>query len=179
MPHDTTKTLFGAPTSVSIGPWVTAKGAGTLVDVGHTKGGVTISASVERHEMEVDDLVVPHRSIPVKGGFEMKFAMAEMDLANLQLAFDQPAANLTGTPPDMTLEVDGNRSGEVYYQLELIGAGLGTTGVRTVTAWRGVVKDVSEIKWSKAEDRIYEVTIALMHEDTGTGADTIMQVVDS
>lgn len=176
---DTTKTLFGTPASISIGPWVTAKGPGTLVDIGHTKGGTSIKFSVENHEMEVDALLAPHRAIPVKTGYEIKFTMAEATLENLRIALGQPDTALTGTPPDEVLEVDGNLDGEAYNQVEIVGDGLGTTGVRTVVAWRAVLKDVAEILWSKTEDRLYQITLLLLHEDTGTGNDNIMQVTDS
>lgn len=177
--HTTANTLFGAPTSISIGPWVTAKGAGTLVEIGHTKGGVSIKHSIENHEMEVDDILTPHRAIPIKTGYEIKFTMAEVTLENLRIALSQPAANLTGTPPDEILAVDGNLGGEVYNQVELVGPGLGTTGVRTIVIWRAVIKEVAEILWNKIDDRVYEVTLLILYEETGTGSDTIMQATDS
>lgn len=171
-------TLIGAPTTISVGPYVADKGAGTLVEVGHTRGGVSIKQNTEHREIETDSTLAPHRAVPIKRGYEVKFTMMEMTIVNLLFALGQLASNKSGIDPDFTLEVNDN-DGEIVHQLEIVGLGLGTLGVRTITAWRAVVKDIAEIVWQKAEERVYEVTLMLLHEETGTGNDNIMQVVET
>lgn len=171
-------TLIGAPTTISVGPYVAAKGAGTLVEVGHTRGGVSIKQNTEHREIETDSALAPHRAVPIKRGYEVKWTMLEMTIENLLFALGQLPANKTGTPPNLTLEVNDN-DGEIVHQLEIVGAGLGTLGVRTITAWRAVVKDIAEIVWQKGEERVYEVTLMLLHEETGTGNDNILKVVET
>ena len=171
-------TLIGAPTTISVGPYITAKGAATLVEVGHTRGGISIKQNTEHREIESDDALAPQRAVPIKRGYEVKWTMLEMTIANLLFALGQLPANSSGTPPNLTLEVNDN-DGEILHQLEIIGAGLGTLGIRTITGWRAVVKDISEIVWQKGEERAYEVTLMLLHEETGTGNDNILKVVET
>lgn len=165
---------------VSVGDYVTAKGAGTLVDVGLTKGGVTIGYKPTYHAIEGDQHLGELAGIPTKREIDVKFAMSQTEAEKFRLAMEQPAGNVTGTLPNQTFLADAN-STEQYHQvsLSIAGGGVGTTGLRLITFWRCVFTACDPIGYKKDNEQMYAVTMRVYQELTGTGNDTFFKQVDT
>ncbi len=177
MAFDITKILVGANSLFKLAPWVTAKGAGTFVDVGATLGGVILTPKTDYHPVFIDQRLGPVSQIPIKREYQIKTKMLQSDMENLRLSLGQPAANKTGTPPNETLKIDFSAI-EQYYQAQWVEPGIGTTKTRTVTSWRCVPTDAAPIPAKKDEEQAFELTLTVCEETTGTGVDSIL-VVDS
>ncbi len=176
MAQDIDKILAGGAV-VSVGPWVTAGGAGSLVEVGHTEGATELIRSYEDLPVSSEQIAGIEKRIPISTEMALKFAMKETDLENWRMPWRQPAANLTGTPPNMTLLVGA--AAEQYHQVTLVGTGIGTTGVRTVTAWRMIVDSVEPIRMAKAEAQLVTITGALMLDSSVATLDQFLKIVDA
>ncbi len=165
---------------VSFGPYVTAKGAGTLADVGLTLGGVTIGPKISHRDIEGDQHLGVMSKIPIKREVELKFTMTETDAVKLLLVTEQPDANKTGTTPNFSILVDADAV-EQYHQMKLSipGGGPGTLGLREMTFWRTVVTSVEPIPYKKDVEQSYAVTVAVLQEISGTGADSLYRQVDT
>jgi len=163
---------------VSIGPYVTAGGAGTLVDVGHTKGPTTLAISSENYEAVSEQAPAPVEQVPTNTHYKIKIPMEEATVDNLLIATREPVANKSGTPPALTLRV-GGPTGKKYHQVQIITAGLGATLVRTITIWKAMVEAISEIPFAKGGEQLLEVTLNCLWDDTVTTADKVLKTVDS
>jgi hypothetical protein len=165
---------------VSLGDYVTAKGAGTLVDVGLTKGGVTIGYKPTYYPIEGDQHLGELAGIPTKREVELKFTMTQTEAEKLRLITEQPAANFTGAPPNITGNVDANAV-EQYHQVKLsiAGGGVGTLGLREMTFWRCVFVACDPIPYKKDGEQLYAVTVRVYQEITGTGTDSFYRQVDT
>lgn len=139
---DVSKTLVGAIGTLSIGPWVAAGGAGTLVDMGFTVEGQDVTDQIEHFDLEIDQAQGIVRSIPIKKSVSLKVALAEADLAKLQTILGQPAGNMSGTAPAVSLEVGSEA--ERYFQVQFTSPGPPSAGgakvTRTWTMWRCSLK---------------------------------------
>jgi len=171
-----TKIFQKAPV-VSVGAWVTAGGAGSLTDVGYTEGGVEISVNHEDTVISPDQEPGNVAHFPVMTDFSMKFTMLEATVDNLLTALRQAAANKTGTTPDFTLEI--GEGSEAYLQIQLVGKGGGTTGVRTVTVWRGIVASVEPIGQKKNEPTKVAVTVNCLRDPSVSAAGKHMKLVET
>jgi len=166
---------------VSFGDYVTAKGAGTLVDAGLTKGGVTIGPKTAYHHIEGDQYLGELSSIPTKRELELKFTMTETDTAKLLMVTNEDAATYrAGTTPNFTVNVDADAR-ERYQQmmLSIPGGGVGSTGLRVMTFWRTVVTACDPIGYKKDVEQMYAVTVKVLQEISGTGLDTFYRQVDT
>lgn len=175
---DVQNIIIASPTSVSLAPYVTAKGAGTFYDLGHTIGGVEIAPKTERHEVMVDKYLGPVSSEPTKRNVQIKFKLAEGMMKNMMLALGlDPTVAITGADPTFTGKVD--MSTRAYYsQFKLVGRGLGTTKVRTGLFYRVVAGDIEAIPFKKDSEQAYGVTLEVMEETTGSGTDSY-NIVDA
>jgi len=178
MAKDIDKVLIGAGSIFEIGAYVTAKGAGTLAELGHLLEGVRFKATVEHKLIEPDAHLAAGRAVPIKREYTVQVKGIEATPELLRIALGQPAANLTGTPPNMTLNVDPDAV-EQYHQLRWVEPGLGTTKVRTVTAWKAYLKEVPEIVASKGDIKEVNFTFGLLYEETGTGTDDVVRLVET
>lgn len=163
---------------VSIGDYVTAKGAGTLADAGATIGGISLQVKTETHVTEADQYLGELMRTPSKRTAELKFVMEESDLEKWRLMSEQPAANLTGVAPNKTLLTDADAA-EQYHQIAITTKGVGTTKVRTITLWRCVIVNSEPISFKKDEEQKVAVTVAVLEEISGTGLDTLFKTVDA
>lgn len=170
------------PGAVFIGPWVTAKGAGTLVDMGYIAGPVTIQPKVEFHRMDVQEHLAAIKAWPTARSVEIKIPMAEADADKMRLVTMNPSANFTGTPPASSGLIDADAD-EMYLQVKIESAkgttGTPSTGFRTWTFWRSIITSVEAIPLKKDGAQLYVVTIEALYEDSGTGADTLFRQVDT
>ena len=176
MATDTTKILVGAGV-VSIGDFVTAGGAGSLVDVGHTKEPVAMSSSFTDFDVTSERALGILRKIPQDMAVGIRIPMLETIPDRLAIALRQPAANVSGIAPDETILVGGPV--EQYHQIEIVGPGPGTLGIRTITAWRGIVIEVAEMAFAKGDSMVYNVTLALMLDDSVATADKFFKQIDT
>lgn len=162
---------------VKVSDYVAAKGAGTFTDVGGTLGGTMWIPKRTYHDIKTDQFLGTLRKVPIDFAGQLKFKMLEGTLANFRLAMEQPSANLTGTPPNLTLKIDYSAA-EQYHQLQLIGVGLGTNKVRTVTAWKCVFGACAEVPFRKDAEWAMDTTVDVLEEIDGAGVDDI-DFVDS
>jgi hypothetical protein len=169
---DVQNIIIGAPTQVAWAPYVTAKGAGTFYDIGHTIGGVEIAVKTERHEVFVDRFLGPVSSEPIKRNEQVKFKMAEGMMKNLALLMgNDPTAAVTGADPNFVFK--RNMSERAYYsQLKVVGRGLGTTKVRTYLAYRTISGETEPIPFKKDAEQVFGATVEVMEETTGSGTDS-------
>lgn len=174
----TANIMVGAAT-VSIGAWVTAGGAGSLTDVGHTKTPVTLTGAFEDFELISERAPGVMSKINTMTRFKLKIPIIEATMANWLAALREPVANLTGTPPDEILLVGGAGPAEKYHQITLVGPGLGTTGVRTLTFWRGVVESVSEVPFAKGAEQLLEVVYDILWDGTVSTLDKFFKIVET
>jgi hypothetical protein len=165
---------------VSFGDYVTAKGAGTLVDVGLTKGGVMIGYKGTYHPIEGDQHLGELAGIPTKREIELKFTMSQTEAEKLRVVTEQPAGNVTGTPPNLTAAIDANAL-EQYHQVavSIVGGGVGSTGLRVLTFWRCVFTAVDPFGYKKDGEQMYAVTVRVYQEVTGAGVDSFYRQVDT
>src|SRR5881628_3615139 len=116
MATDATKILVGAGV-VSIGDYVSGGGAGTLVDVGHTKAPITIAPAFTDYLVKSERAIGIIKQVPTDLVVTIKVDMMEGTLDHWLIAFRQPSANLSGTLPNMTLRV--GIPVEVYHQVQI------------------------------------------------------------
>lgn len=171
--------LVGAASSVKMGAYVSLKAAATLSDVGFTIGGVMFDPTVELHQVEVDQQLGVLAAQPKKRDVEVKFKLAEATIENLRLVLAQPTGNVTGTTPDFTLYYDASAVAQ-YYQLQIIGPGLGTGSTRTITMWKAYVKDVAAITMQKDGEQALDMTLGLCEDVSSTTTpDSFLQIVET
>jgi hypothetical protein len=165
--------------TVSIGAYVAAGGAGSLTDVGHTKGPTTLTVNGKDYAIETEQSFGAIRKIPIGASVKLKVFMDEATLASYRIAFRQAAAQLTGTAPNATLLVGVIT--EQYHQIQVVTKGTGSTtpATRTITVWRGIVESVDEIPFGKAGEQTLAVTIDCMYDDSVATGDKFLKVVDS
>ena len=169
--------VIGAPASVSVSPYVAARGAGTFVVLGFTLGGVMISDKRDRYKVSPDQLLGNVISVPIKAEAKIKFKMLESVLENLRYALGLTAGQKTGTTPNFTLKRNMSEAAQ-YHQIKVVGVGNGTTGVRTYTAWRCVFEETEDLGIKKEEAKVLGVTIDVL-EEADTPASGAYQYVDA
>lgn len=170
--------LVGAPASIALAAYVTAKGTATYTDVGWTIGGVTIDPKVELHMVEVDQKLGQLAGIPKKRELEVKFRFAEATVENLRIILGQATANITNAGANYTLLADAS-AGEQYVRMKIIGKGLGTTASRTVILYKTAVKNIGSWMFKKDDYQSPEVTFHVFEETTGTGTDSWFNLADT
>lgn len=166
---------------LSLGDWVTAGGAGSLTDVGLTLEGSMLSIATEFFDVSGEQVIGKVRSVPTSMTVTVKAKLQEASLDNLRRAINQPSANLTGTAPNKSLLV--GEPSEQYLQGTLVTKGIaGSTSVhatRTITFWRGVVKSIGEISYSKGGNQVYDVEIECLEDTSVSTADKFFKIVDT
>lgn len=179
MAGTTSNVLVGAASTVKFGAYVSDHAPATLSDVGFTMGGVMFDPTVELHAVEVDQYLGTLAALPKKRDVEVKMKLAEATIENLRLALAQPTGNVTGTAPNETIYYDGSAVAQ-YYQIEIVGPGLGTNSTRTITMWKAYIKDVAAITMQKDAEQALDLTLGLCEDVTSvTNPDSFMTIVDS
>ena len=165
--------------TVSVGAYVAAGGAGSLTDVGHTKGPTTLNVTGNDYSIATEQSFGTIRKVPISASVKVKVMMDEATLDNLRVAFRQASAQLTGTAPNKTLLV-GNIT-EQYHQVQIVtkGAGSTTPATRTITIWRAIVESVEEIAYGKSAEQTFAVTFDCLYDDSVATGDKFLKVVDS
>jgi hypothetical protein len=176
MATNTANICIGAAT-VSIGAYVAAGGASTLVDVGHTKEAVTLTPSFDDYPITSERAFGPLKKIPIGGTFKLSVSMIESTIENYRVAFRQAAGSTSGTAPNLTLRVGD--FAQQYHQLSIVSSGVGSTSVRTITAWRAIVESVEAVPYGKTGEQMLKVTFDLMYDDSVSTADKFLKIVDA
>jgi len=176
MATDTSKVFAGAAV-VSIGDWVTAGGAGSLTDVGHMKGPVSLTPSFEDYEIKSERAFGTLKRVPISGSLKLALDLQEITVEHLRVAFRQPAANTAGTSPDERLLIGD--FAEQYHQITVVVNGAGTTGVRTMTLWKGFVESLGAIPFAKGEEQHLPLTFDCLYDDSLGSADKFGRIVDA
>src|SRR6476619_4485060 len=96
-----TKIQVGAAT-VSIGAYVTAAGAGTLTDVGHTKSPVTLVPNVQTFDVKSERAFGTIKKVPTDMELKLKVPYLETTAEALRVAMRQPSGNVTGSGNNLT-----------------------------------------------------------------------------
>ncbi len=178
MATTTANILVGAAT-VALGPYVTAGGAGSLVDVGHTKTPTTLTATFEDFEIISERAPGVLSKVNTMTRYAIKVAAIEASMQHYLDALREPLGNLSGTPPDTILLVGGAGPAEKYHQITLVGKGLGTTGVRTITFWRAVIESVSEIPFAKGAEQLLEMNFSVLWDGSVSTNDKFLKIVET
>lgn len=176
MAQTTANILLGGAT-VDLSVYVAAGGAGTFVEAGHTEGPTEISMSQSDYEVKSQQTPGVLKRVGIETMYALKFTMLETTLENWRQALRQAVANLTGTPPNLTLRVQEAK--EQYHQIRLVGKGVGTTGARTVTIWKGIISEVEALPFDKENPQKVGVTLACLYDETVATADKFLKVVDA
>lgn len=162
---------------VSVGAWVTAGGAGSLTDVGHTKTPVTLAITHELFEVTSERVGGVVRSVPQMTRAKLKVPMQEGTPEHWRIALRQAAANLTGAPPDLTLVV--GEAAEQEHQVQVVTPGLGSTNVRTFTFWKCTLESVSEVPFAKGGEQIIEITFDVLLDESLATDDKLFKMVET
>ena len=173
---DVDKVLFGAGV-FSIGDWVTAGGAGSLTDVGHTAGPIEMQIAREDVEVDSEQVIGSMRRVPTGIKYTIKVPMKEGDLENMRIALGEPAGSLTGVAPDETLVVGSPI--EQYHQATIVTKGIGTTGVRTITLWKLYPESIDPIPHAKGAPQMVSVTFHALHDESLATGDKVFKAVDA
>ena len=176
MATDSKLVLLGAGV-VSIGAYVTAGGAGTLVDVGHTQGSPMLSINAESVQIESERSVFSVASSITKMGASLKWTCLEVGVDNLRIALAQASGNISGTGYNKTLLV-GNIT-EALQQIQIVTKGPGTTGVRTLTFWKCLLKSAGEIPYGKGVAQNLPLEFEVLLDESVTTADKLFKQVDA
>jgi|SRR3972149_4504034 len=163
---------------ISIGAYVTAKGAGTLVDVGITEGGLEIDWGEDSLDIYADRHLGALSQEPIKRTATLKFVMKEVTPANALHIFGAVAGDSTGTPPNLTVEPGADNPAQ-YKQIQAVGHGQGSTKVRTYTFWRARRTGAVKLPQKKNEEQKWEVTYQLLQEITGAVPSSFFKFVDA
>lgn len=170
--------LVGAHASLSVGAYSSTKGATTLTEVGATAGGVTIDPKTELYMVEIDQKLGKVAAIPKGREPEIKVKLLEATIENLRVALALPSTAVTGTAPNQTLNYDLS-AGEQYYQIQLVGKGLGTNKTRTITIWRAFIKDVAPIKFAKDDVQGLDITLGICEDLASSTQPDSIRLVES
>lgn len=176
MATNTNNICVGAAT-VSIGAYVSAGGAVTLTDVGHTKEPPTLQPAFENYGVTSERAFGTLRKIPVSGKWQLTVPMLEATIENYRISCKQGSGSTTGTSPNLTLRV--GQFAEQYHQITLAVPGVGSTAARTITLWRCDVESLDAISFGKTIEQVLKPTFDVNYDDTVTTADKFFKIVDA
>lgn len=160
--------------AVSLAPWVTANGAGTYVAMGHTEGPAIIVPTFEDMDIGSEQQLIDIDSVPIKVGFEIRFTLKEVLIENYRIALRQLAAQKSGTPPNLTLQVVDPQ--QAYWQVKLVTkpirsalSALGPNpGYRTIIGWRCIVRGLEQIQFGRSVVQQLAVSCKVLGDQSST-----------
>lgn len=162
---------------LSVGDYVTAGGAGTLVDIGHVNSPITLAVSYEDFEVGSERVAAVLDKYPQMMRAKIKAPMTESFTDHIQMAMRQAAANQSGISPDFTLEV--GEPTQRYHQVEIVTPGTGTTKTRTWTFWKTIVESIAETPFAKGAEQLYEVVFDCCLDESVVAAGKIFKLVET
>ena len=158
--------------TMKVGTYGQAEGA--ALDIGTLEGGVSIEVPREYYEVKADAWlgVVAMKKIGEK--MTIKCAMAEITLANLAIAFDYPAAAVTG----IASFVFGGDDTVTYRTIYINGDGPGG-GTRKITLHKVVSVGSAAHPYKKGEKTIVELELTVLEDTTKAAKERYGQIEDT
>jgi len=162
---------------LTIGTYTASGGAGgTMTDVGHIRS-LAVGNSRENFDVETDRAFGIIKRVPIKMSQQISAMLDESRLENFRIAFAQPAANLSGTAPNLTLLI--GTPAEQYHQATIVGVGVGSTAVRTWTFWKCAAMLNGEVPFQKAAVQNIPLSLEVLYDSTLSTADKFGKIVDA
>jgi len=181
MAAPTTSYIAIGGATVTLAPWVTAKGASAGVDVGHTKGPTTLAVSYEDYAIVSEQSFGALRKIPISATIKVKIPMIQSDGENLRASLRQVAGNLSGTIGTQTLLVGAMN--EQYHRVIITTKGIavigGANGTRTVTIWRCIVDGLDEVPFGKSGEQALVMSLHVLYDDSVSTTDKFLNIIDT
>ena len=172
-----TKILVGAGT-LSIGPYTSSGGAGTLADIGHTSTPFKLNGGFANFDVETERATEIVATFPQKSDYTLEVDFSQNEPEAMRIAYRQTAGNLSGTAgTGETLRI-GSAVAQ-YHQATLVVPGTGTNLTATYTFWKMQVATVAATEFGKAAVQKLTVTFRLIRDDTVSTADKLFKRVDT
>jgi len=139
------------------------------VDLGYTKGGVSVSYSTESVEKTVDQEDAPIGEIITKQSFEVKVPMAEYDLQKFETLLPDATLTIDNLDPNkMKLELGGGAGTDLLaLAAELVIAPLGGGANDQIVVHHAVPIPNIEFSFEKDNVRVFEVTFKALKGQNG------------
>jgi hypothetical protein len=172
MATDSTLLQIG-PAIVSVGAYVTAGGAGTLVDAGHTSEPVEIPYALETIDRTSERSLGVIATKITGQVISINIPTLECKPEHVRIFMAQPAANLTGG----TLEV-GDAVTQ-YHQIQLVqneDVAAPYTSL-TITLWRCQLAEFQPLRFGKGEWTILRGVFRVLRDDSVAAAGKYMKAV--
>lgn len=182
MALDASKIMAGFGTAsgageFKLGDYVTAGGAGTLVDLGHVKNPYELAGAMENFDETTERATGIVLTEPISDSHEVKVAFHQSEIEILRIAYGQPSANKSGSGNNLTLLI-GDRVSQ-YHQATLQVKGPGTTAKRLMTFWKLQVIAREAISFGKSTAQLVITTFRILRDDSVVTADKYFKFVDS
>lgn len=161
--------IIGGAAKLSVGPYVTAGGAATLVDWGELAEPPKLQGSRKYADIQGERQIGTIKKFLTDYDCMILFKLLENQPEFFRAWASQPAANKTGTAPNETVLV-GTPVIE-YFQVQLVVPGYGTTGIDTYTGWKGVFMNPGEIPFAKGAPQDISGAFQLLPDTSVTTAD--------
>lgn len=158
-PFGTTETGLTTLSSLSTAP------TGGWVDLGASKDGVTLTVNQEFTELEVDQVIDVAGNRLTKRSFQISTNLAELTLANLQLAMNG-GATATGTGTATFTPATATNAEPTYTALVIDGVAPGGKPRRIIVR-KALSTDNVEFAYKKDEQAVFSVTFTA-HYVSGT-----------
>lgn len=169
--------LVGAAT-IQVGTYAASGAAGgSMTDIGAIIGGATFDRKAAYHDIISDHHLGILDKIKTSDAFDLKFTMEESQLSNMAIAFDQIAANVSGTGP-ITFRHNPNDARQLK-QIILTTTGPAATPARVFTFWKCVFIECGPIPFKKDGEQLMAVTVAVMQDLTVATGDKDWKVIDT
>jgi len=177
MAQDATKVHVGRAI-IYTGAWVTAAGAATLVEVGHTSAPFEFAPNFENFELESEQSQGPIISRPVRQTFDIKIPIMETVARLMAEAMGQPAGNVTGTGNNLSVAVNDRIA--QFHQVVAECEGPGTNALRTFKFWRCQYISMEAMQIGKSVAQQFIATLRVLRDDSvASGTGKYFQRVDS
>lgn len=131
------------------------------VDLGFTRGGITVRFGLETKDVKADQLVGTVKTFRTDETMTLSTELLEATLENMRIAFNQPAANLTGTTA-LSLGYD-NSCNVNEHEIILVGKGV-SCGTRTWTFYRCVATGERDISLQREEETVIPVEFNVLKD---------------
>lgn len=163
--------VVGAPSVVTVGAYGGGKGAG--VDVGSTRGVVTLKYDDEIYEKKADQWLGPVGAVKISERMTVEIPLAERSLANVALALGYPITAVAGS----VLEMGGNET--VTEREAWIDGNSPSGGTTQIYIKKCVVLGVTEIPLQRDDQTVIMLTLLVLQDTSKSANQQLIQITDS